>query len=63
MAVPRNRSSRNRKGNRRSHHHILAKPLTACANCKSSILPFHICASCGHYKGRNYGKTEATASS
>ncbi len=54
MAVPRARHSNAKKNSK--HAHLAKKPLasTICLNCRNSILPHHMCPSCGHYKGRSY---------
>lgn len=54
MAVPKKRTSVSRKGLRRAgqHHKLYRKFPQACPNCGDSMLPHHVCASCGHYKGK-----------
>ncbi|MGL4371208.1 MAG: 50S ribosomal protein L32 [Alphaproteobacteria bacterium] len=52
MAVPKKKTSPSRQGMRRSHHAIKAVHTSECANCGSVKLPHHLCASCGHYRGR-----------
>ena len=52
MAVPRNRTSNARKNSRRSHHAKTPKSLSTCPNCNKPRQSHRVCASCGHYKGR-----------
>lgn len=52
MAVPKKRTSKSRKGMRRSHHAI--KPNAAamiCPSCGELKLMHRVCESCGTYKG------------
>ena len=51
-ALPKQRVSRARQGNRRRHHFIAAPNLVPCSNCRSPKLPHHVCPSCGQYRGR-----------
>jgi len=52
MAVPKRRTSKRRKNQRRSHHALSAVAVTTCANCGELIRPHRVCGSCGWYKGR-----------
>ena len=58
MAVPRNRSSNQRKRTKRAHHALNKKHPAVCSNCGNYRMPHAICASCGHYKGRAVLRTE-----
>jgi len=52
MAVPKKRTSKSRKGMRRSHHAIEFKSAVHdCPNCGELKLYHHICDSCGFYRG------------
>ncbi|EPR33026.1 50S ribosomal protein L32 [Alkalidesulfovibrio alkalitolerans DSM 16529] len=51
MAVPKKRTSKSRKGMRRSHDQV-AKPGVVYCSCGEPTLPHRICSSCGTYKGR-----------
>lgn len=52
MAVPQSKTSRSRRGMRRSHDHLRGQDLSVCANCGATKLPHHVCPECGYYKGR-----------
>ena len=53
MANPKRRHSKSRRDKRRTHD-FLAKPASStCPNCGESKLPHRVCASCGHYRGRD----------
>ncbi|MDP9367534.1 MAG: 50S ribosomal protein L32 [Chloroflexota bacterium] len=51
-ALPKQRISRHRQGNRRRHHHIEALNLVECRNCRELKRPHHVCPNCGMYNGR-----------
>lgn len=51
MAVPKKRTSKAKKGMRRSHDHV-AKPNVIFCTCGEPTLPHRVCNSCGTYKGR-----------
>ena len=52
MAVPQNKITKSRRGNRRSHDALVAGNPAECANCGELKRPHHVCASCGHYDAR-----------
>jgi len=51
MAVPKKKTSKSRKGMRRSHDHITAPNIVYC-ECGEPTLPHRACSVCGTYKGR-----------
>ena len=51
-ALPKQRISRARQGNRRRHHFIPALQLVPCESCKGMKRPHHVCPNCGTYRGR-----------
>lgn len=51
-ATPKQRISRKRRGDRRSHHHLKPLQLVECPQCHNPRLPHHVCPSCGTYRGR-----------
>jgi large subunit ribosomal protein L32 len=52
MAVPRKKTSKSRRDMRRAHDALQPVTLTECGNCGELKRPHHVCASCGHYNGR-----------
>lgn len=52
MAVPKRRTSRARKGKRRSHHHIQPMQVQYCSECNEPVLAHRVCPNCGFYQGR-----------
>jgi len=52
MAVPQNKISKSRSGQRRSHDFLVATNPNECSNCGELKRPHHVCPSCGHYDGR-----------
>lgn len=59
MAVPQVRTSRRKRGNRRSHHALKTPALVTCSNCSALIPPHRVCAQCGHFKGKEVMEVEA----
>jgi large subunit ribosomal protein L32 len=51
-ALPKQKISRHRQGNRRRHHHLKALTLVSCRNCREVKQAHHVCPSCGYYRGR-----------
>jgi large subunit ribosomal protein L32 len=51
-ALPKQRISRHRQGNRRRHHFIAALNLVRCQNCGDWKRSHHVCLTCGTYRGR-----------
>ncbi len=51
MAVPKRRTSKARKRQRRAHQSLTAPAHSTCPNCQAPTIPHRICASCGTYKG------------
>lgn len=59
MAVPKQKKSRARRDNRRSHDAISAVASYECPNCGENKLPHHVCRACGHYNEREVVATKA----
>ena len=49
MAVPKKKTSRHRKGKRRSHHHLSVPGMSRCGRCGAPVKPHCVCDACGHY--------------
>lgn len=58
MAVPKRKKSPSRRNMRRAHHRLAPASYVECANCGELKRPHHVCASCGHYDGREVVKAE-----
>lgn len=59
MAVPKRKSSKQRRNKRRSANWKIAAPgLVECPQCHEQKLAHRICANCGYYKGRQVIDTE-----
>ena len=56
MAVPKKKTSKSRRGMRRSHDALKPINVVNCKNCGESRLPHHVCMSCGQYNGRQIMK-------
>ncbi|MEQ9367041.1 MAG: 50S ribosomal protein L32 [Leptospirales bacterium] len=52
MAVPKRKTSLQKKRSRRAHHAIGRPHLVPCKNCGSFIMPHRVCTECGFYKDR-----------
>jgi large subunit ribosomal protein L32 len=52
MAVPKQKISTSRRGQRRSHDALKAAGYVECPNCGENKRPHHVCAECGHYGER-----------
>ena len=52
MAVPKKKTSRHRKGKRRSHHHLAMPHLSRCSRCGKACRAHAICDACGYYAGK-----------
>jgi len=51
MAVPKQRKTKSRRNNRRSHIFIKNAGLTTCQKCGKPVLGHTVCDNCGYYKG------------
>ncbi|MDD9932184.1 MAG: 50S ribosomal protein L32 [Myxococcales bacterium] len=53
MAVPKRKTTRAKRDQRRANHDRVTAPNTIpCPNCGDMMLPHRVCPNCGHYKGR-----------
>ncbi len=50
--LPKRKTSRTRRDQRRAHDALKAKNLVQCSNCGEMRLPHRVCPNCGFYKGR-----------
>lgn len=52
MAVPKKKTSKSRRDQRRSHHAVQPQSLSVCGECGERKRPHHVCPSCGTYRER-----------
>lgn len=51
-ALPKNKVSRHRRGNRRQHQRLTPPLMVICPKCKNLMRAHRVCKECGTYKGR-----------
>lgn len=51
MAVPKKRTSKQRKRKRRTHYKAEAPSTQSCPRCGDPKLPHRVCMACGYYRG------------
>jgi large subunit ribosomal protein L32 len=56
MALPKRKTSRSRRGNRRSHDALPIQNLSTCPQCTEPKPPHRICPQCGTYRGKVFKK-------
>ncbi|MBK7842606.1 MAG: 50S ribosomal protein L32 [Bdellovibrionales bacterium] len=59
MPCPKKKTSRMRKGHRRSHDKAKHSAVHNCPNCGAMYRPHRVCHSCGYYKGTEVVATQA----
>ncbi|HKJ88510.1 MAG TPA: 50S ribosomal protein L32 [Gammaproteobacteria bacterium] len=52
MAVPKKKTSKTRRDQRRAHHGIRPDSLSTCPECGERKRPHHVCQGCGTYRDR-----------
>ena len=58
MAVPKKKTSKSKRNSRRAHDRLPSEAYVECPNCGELARPHHVCASCGHYHGREVLEAE-----
>ncbi|MDY6907680.1 MAG: 50S ribosomal protein L32 [Chloroflexota bacterium] len=58
MALPKRRTSKARKGKRRSHTALSLPSIDTCPRCHSPKVAHHVCTTCGSYAGREVLEVE-----
>ena len=58
MPVPKRRTSKRKKNQRRSHDALSVPQWSTCPKCGETAFPHRACPSCGHYRGRLVVETE-----
>ena len=62
MAVPKRRTTRAKRDQRRANHDRVTAPnVIPCPNCGDMMRPHRICGACGHYKGKQVMAMETPA--
>ena len=62
MAVPKRRSSKQRRNKRKSANWKIAAPtMMECPQCHTMKLTHRLCGTCGYYNGRQVINTEKKA--
>ncbi|MDP3279304.1 MAG: 50S ribosomal protein L32 [Deltaproteobacteria bacterium] len=52
MAVPKRRTSSQKRDSRRANHDKVSAPtLSRCSNCGETMRPHRVCPACGFYAG------------
>ncbi|MGD2063657.1 MAG: 50S ribosomal protein L32 [Nitrospirota bacterium] len=59
MAVPKHKTSRSRRNQRRAHDGLARPALSICPECKEVKAPHHICPHCGYYRQRQVVEVDA----
>jgi large subunit ribosomal protein L32 len=52
MPVPKKKTTRGRRGLRRSHDRLDAPAFSNCSNCGAARRPHRVCQACGHYNDK-----------
>jgi large subunit ribosomal protein L32 len=52
MPVPKKKTSKARRDQRRAHHALKIVGVSTCSNCGQPKLSHRVCANCGYYNGR-----------
>ena len=59
MAVPKKRTSKQRKRKRRTHYKAENPTVQICEKCGDPRQPHRVCPSCGHYRGETVVDVDA----
>ncbi len=59
MAVPKKRTSKQRKRKRRTHYKAEPVMVSTCPKCGDPRVPHRICPSCGYYRDEQVFEIEA----
>ncbi len=58
MAVPKKRTSKQRKRKRRTHYKAATPTTDTCPQCGDPRRPHHVCPTCGYYGGEQVIEVE-----
>ena len=56
MAVPKRKTSKARRDQRRANWKLTAPGYVACPQCHEPKMPHHVCPECGYYDGKEVVK-------
>ena len=59
MAVPKRKTSKQRKNKRRTHFKLATPGFVVCPQCHSLKMPHRVCKDCGYYNGKEVIKVDA----
>ncbi|MDD4568507.1 MAG: 50S ribosomal protein L32 [Tepidanaerobacteraceae bacterium] len=59
MANPKHKTTKSKRGSRRSHWKLALPTTSECPKCHEPRLPHRACPSCGYYKNREVIKIKA----
>ena len=59
MAVPKRKTSRMQRRQRKAANRYEGVAATYCPNCKAPVMPHRVCAACGQYNGKQVVAVEA----
>lgn len=52
MAVPKKKTTKAKRDQRRAHWKVTVSEVSKCPSCGAFVRPYHVCVECGKYKGR-----------
>ena len=58
MPVPKRKTSRTVRDQRRAHDALTVPPQSLCPQCHQPKLPHRVCPACGYYKGKEVVETD-----
>lgn len=58
MAVPKRRTSKRKRDQRRAHDALGVPARSKCPQCGEPKLPHRVCSNCGTYRGREVIQTD-----
>jgi large subunit ribosomal protein L32 len=58
MAVPKRRTSRSKRDQRRAHDSLRQPARSSCPQCGEPKRPHRVCRACGTYRGREVVQTD-----
>ncbi len=58
MAVPKKKTTKAKRDQRRAHWKVTMPEVSTCPNCQAEVRPHHVCTACGEYQGRQILKKQ-----